>query len=326
MSEPARTQALTRRGDLALVEKPVLVASPKAGTIALTTLDEVVRIAGAFAKSGMFPDVRTAQQAVVKILAGREMGFPPIASMNGVHVVKGKATLGATLIAAAIKQHPRYDFRVAEISDQRVQIDFFERQPDGSLEKIGESVFTAADAKRAGTQNMGKFPRNMLHARALTNGCRWFCPDVFGGPVYTPDEMGAATDEEGVPVGEATSPSPARASGDDRRIGFPGEELYVGPGQDVAESDAGVVEEAEVIEPAPVESPPSDSLRQPKAGTESASPDELEALCAERIELVSDASKETLNAWFEEAIASWPSHLKNRLCSEILAEAKRRKS
>jgi hypothetical protein len=32
----------------------------------------------------------------------------------------------------------------------------------------------------------------------LSNGIRWFAPDIYNGAtVYTPDEMGAVTDEEG---------------------------------------------------------------------------------------------------------------------------------
>lgn len=38
---------------------------------------------------------------------------------------------------------------------------------------------------------MQKFPRNMLFARALSNGVRWFCPDVFyGNSVYVEGEIG----------------------------------------------------------------------------------------------------------------------------------------
>jgi hypothetical protein len=50
-----------------------------------------------------------------------------------------------------------------------------------------------ADARTAqlGGQNYQKFPRNMLFARAMTNGARIHCPDVFVGSVYTPDELGA---------------------------------------------------------------------------------------------------------------------------------------
>src|SRR5574339_232881 len=53
---------------------------------------------------------------------------------------------------------------------------------------IGNYTFTIEDAKKAGTKNLDKFPRNMLFARAISNGVKWFCPDVFAGPVYTPEE------------------------------------------------------------------------------------------------------------------------------------------
>jgi|GEM_PF-7044961 len=38
----------------------------------------------------------------------------------------------------------------------------------------------------------------MLFSRAMSNGFRWHCPDLFtGAAVYTPDELDFATDEEG---------------------------------------------------------------------------------------------------------------------------------
>lgn len=59
----------------------------------------------------------------------------------------------------------------------------------------------ASDAAKAGTQNMGKFPRNMLFARCISNGVKWFCPDIFlGAPVYTPEELGATVDDDGTVV------------------------------------------------------------------------------------------------------------------------------
>jgi hypothetical protein len=76
---------------------------------------------------------------------------------------------------------------------QRCEIEFRERNGD-KWEIIGSSEFTAQDARAAGTKNMDKYARNMLFARAMSNGARWYCPDIFGGPVYTPEEMGATVD------------------------------------------------------------------------------------------------------------------------------------
>lgn len=142
----------------------------------------------AFAESGMFPDSTKAAQAIVKIQAGQEMGISPFASMSGIHMIKGKPTIGANIMASCVKRSGKYNYRVKEMTEKVCSIDFME-----GGEVIGTSTFTIEDAKKAGTQNLEKFPRNMLFARAMSNGVKWFTPDVFEMPVYTPEEMGQET-------------------------------------------------------------------------------------------------------------------------------------
>jgi hypothetical protein len=134
----------------------------------------------------MFPDIKSAAQAIVKIQAGSEIGIPPFASMSGIHIIQGKPTIGAGVMAAMVKGSNKYDYRVIESSELICSIDFFQGK-----EKIGNSTFTIADAKKAGTKNLDKFPKNMLFARAMSNGVKWYTPDVFAGPVYVPEEMEA---------------------------------------------------------------------------------------------------------------------------------------
>ena len=147
-------------------------------------------------KSRYFTDATDASQAIVKVLAGRELGIGPIASMTGIHIIKGKPALGANLLASCLKRSGRYDYRVKELTPQNASIEFFEIV-GGKRESIGISSFSIADARAAGTQNIDKFARNMLFARALSNGVRWYCPDVTGGPVYTPEELGASVNGDG---------------------------------------------------------------------------------------------------------------------------------
>jgi len=147
------------------------------------------------ASSGFFQDTKDAAQAIVKVLAGQEIGFGPVASMTGIYIVKGKVSLSANLMGAAVKRSGRYNYRVLELTDEAAEIEFYE---DGKA--IGRSRFTLDDAKKAGlntSDNWRKYPRNMLFARALSNGVKWYCPDVTGGPAYTPDELGAMVDEDG---------------------------------------------------------------------------------------------------------------------------------
>jgi hypothetical protein len=168
---------------------------PRAPRMAMGSLEDPEALGRVLAASGYFQDARDAAQAVVKVLAGAELGFGPIASMTGVYIVKGRVTLGANLMAAAIKRHPKYDYRVKDLTDAKAEVAFYERG-----QEIGSSEFTMDDAKRAGLangENWKKYPRNMLLWRAMSNGAKFYCPDAFSGaPVYTPDELGADVDPE----------------------------------------------------------------------------------------------------------------------------------
>lgn len=145
---------------------------------------EAISIGETFYKSGMFPDIKSAQQAIVKIMAGAEMGISPFQAMSGIHIIQGRPTIGAGLMASRVKASGKYNYRILKMDSAICEIEFFE----GGI-SIGVSSFSAEDAKKAGTKNLDKFPRNMLFARAMSNGVRWYCPDIYEGPVYVPEEM-----------------------------------------------------------------------------------------------------------------------------------------
>src|SRR6185503_11933461 len=120
-------------------------------------------IGAVFAKSGLFQDARDAAQAIVKVLAGAELGIGPVASMTGINIIKGRVTLSANLIAGAIKRNTKYDFKVVEHDDKHCVIDFYQ-----GAEKLGTSSFSMDDARKAqlSGDNWTKYPRNMVYARA----------------------------------------------------------------------------------------------------------------------------------------------------------------
>lgn len=177
----------------------------KAGQSLTASLSEIMSIGKAFHESGMFTDIKSAAQAVVKIQAGAEMGIPPFAAMSGIHIIQGKPTVGAGLMAANVKGSGKYDYRVVESTEKVCSIDFYQGK-----EKIGNSTFTIEDAKKAGTKNIDKFPKNMLFARAISNGVKWFTPDVFSGPVYVPEEMPEPEVTEDVTHTEVKQPEPVK--------------------------------------------------------------------------------------------------------------------
>jgi len=156
---------------------------------AIVKYDEVFKIAEAMAKSKFFSDSRETVKAVVKIIAGQEIGLGAFSSMTGIHIIQGKPALGANVIATLIKNDDRYDYKVAMLTDKVCEIIFYEHG-----EEVGISSFSMGEAAKASLSHKDvwkKYPRNMLFARAISNGARWYAAGIFGGmPVYVPEELG----------------------------------------------------------------------------------------------------------------------------------------
>lgn len=203
---------------------------------ALMTLQDVMTLGNVLVKSGYFDGVKDQAQAVVKILYGQELGIGPIAAMRSVYIVNGKPSLDAGLISSLIKRSGRYDYRVVKHDDEGCELQFFE-----GGKPVGTSTYTRKDAQQAGafdgknSYNYKKYPRNMYFARAITNGARWYCADIFSGPIYTRDEL-----EDAAPI-DVTPQAPARPA---RPAADPqtGEVIDAAPEQEEAPAFAGPVQ------------------------------------------------------------------------------------
>jgi hypothetical protein len=187
-------------------------------SLAIQSIDELARISKLIAASGYFGC--NAEQAAIKIMAGHELRLGPLQAMMNVHVIAGESggyriCLSAGLVGALIKKSGRYTYEVTHSDEESCAIDFFDLQtamlvsqgqPVQNRKKIGSAEFSIKEAERANLlktragkikRNWAQYPGDMLFARALTRGARRFCPDVFGGPIYTAEEI--TGDEAGVP-------------------------------------------------------------------------------------------------------------------------------
>jgi hypothetical protein len=188
--------ALARRETLALT-RPSIPSNDE--------INRQWRMAEALAKSGAFPDARTAGMAYAKMLIGHDLGLSPTQALMGIYIVEGKPLVGSTLLASFVKRIPGYDYRIVEHDDEHCVIRFF---VDGKACKP-DSVFTIEDARRAGLvkekSGWTKYPRAMLFARALSQGVRLHMPDATGGvPVYVEGEIEPRPDlTAGLENGEA---------------------------------------------------------------------------------------------------------------------------
>jgi hypothetical protein len=166
--------------------KSIVKVNPDVEALALQNTQSMAEI---FIKSGFFPDVKTASQGIVKILAGKEIGLSPIQAMQHVFVIPSqngpKIQLSGNVMAAKIRQSGVYDYRIIESTEKACEIEFF-RLP--GMESIGKYRFTMEDANKAGLcgkQNWKGYPRDMLFNRAISGGYKQHCPDIFNIIIYT---------------------------------------------------------------------------------------------------------------------------------------------
>lgn len=167
-------------------------------------INSTYRLAKGLSDSGFFKDAKNATQAFAKLMFGRDLGLSATAAMTGIHIVEGKPELSANVQAQMVRVYvgpggERYDFKVLEHDSEKCVIRFSRREPDTEWEVLGTETFTMEDAKRAGLANRGPwktYPRNMLFARAMSNGVAFNCPEVTGGVrVYHEGEIGAALNQ-----------------------------------------------------------------------------------------------------------------------------------
>ncbi len=164
------------------------------------SLDETIRLATALAQSGFYKDIKDAAQGIVKLQIAKEMGLG-MRGISDIHIVEGKPTLSYQLILSKVRMFTgalgtdRYDFKYLRRDDECVEIDWLING-----ESVGVSKCDTADAKRMGLASRPtwqKYPRQMRTARAVTEGVNAFMPEVIGGSIYTPDELG----DESVSIG-----------------------------------------------------------------------------------------------------------------------------
>lgn len=163
-----------------------------ANELQIANIDDVMRLSSIAMKSNYF-GFRNPEEAAIKIMYGLELGLPAFQAMQNITVIQGKPTMGANLVASLIKRSGRYNYTIPVWDEVQCTISFTEHG-----KPVGESSFTMNDAKRAGLLRGGgnweKFPRAMLFARALTQGARAYCADVFVAPVYDPEELAPDSD------------------------------------------------------------------------------------------------------------------------------------
>ena len=129
---------------------------------------------------------QTLHKVVTKIAWGAELGMTPMAALKNVIVIKGNPTLSAAAVGDLVMRSGVVTYRVMESTAKICRMEWTR---NGVVQGVNQ--WTIDDAKRAGLtgDNWRKYPVDMLRSRCITQGARTYCPDVFGGPIYTPEEL-----------------------------------------------------------------------------------------------------------------------------------------
>lgn len=146
--------------------------------------------------------VDTAEKAIAIIQTGRELGIGPMQALRAIHVIEGKPTMSAELMAGLVLARlPGSTLRVASTTNEECTVEASRHGQEPTLFR-----FSMADARAAGLQgkdNWKKYPAAMLRARCLAAASRAIFPDATMG-MLTPDELGAVTNEDGSVMAHAT--------------------------------------------------------------------------------------------------------------------------
>lgn len=113
--------------------------------------------------------------------------------MRNVYVFDGQISLSYPAMAGKVNESPNYEFDILEKTAEKVVIKWSGKSKrTGQWRDLGTSEFSAADvvtAQLQGKDNHKKYPMAMKLARAMSQGCRMYCPELFNGSVYIPEEL-----------------------------------------------------------------------------------------------------------------------------------------
>lgn len=153
-------------------------------------LPSLMSLAKALITGGGFlpPHIKQEGELLAVILAGKELGIPPMASIRGIRLIKGQVALDAALQLGLIIR-AGCKFRWLEDGSNGTSA-ALELSRDGQEPFI--SRFTLADAQRAGLVKDGgnwkSYPPAMLRARCVSAAGKAYAPDVMAG-IYLPEEL-----------------------------------------------------------------------------------------------------------------------------------------
>lgn len=155
------------------------------------------QMADVFIRSKMLPSsIQTAEQAILIMVKGQELGLQPLQALNGINVIQGKPTVSPQLMLALINASGELEDIRYDLQETHVVCTMKRRGKTEHSERFGQKE--AQNMGLNSKDNYRKQPQTMYKWRATAAAARVVFPDVIDG-LLTPEEMGAdvVVDQEG---------------------------------------------------------------------------------------------------------------------------------
>jgi hypothetical protein len=175
-------------------------------SLSAMTPQDAWRFAEALAGSGMLPRQYQGNAASVlwALEYGRAIGLDVITTTQSVHVIQGRATASADLMAS-LTRRAGHRMRITS-EDERAEVVIFRADdPEFPFRAVWD-LEKARKAKLLNKDTWQQYQGQMLRARAISECVRMACPEVLHGSIYTPEEVGANVDQDGNPVDAPVQP------------------------------------------------------------------------------------------------------------------------
>jgi hypothetical protein len=153
-------------------------------------LEQVHTLAKGLALAAVMPDSLRGKpwDIVAMVLYGQDLGLSPMQAIQGIYVVKGKPQMSAQTWIA-LTRRAGHRLSVAEHTARTCTVEILR----GDTGEKHAETFTIEDAETArltGKDSMySKYPKRMLLARAVSNCCRFICPEIALGFYAEGDEF-----------------------------------------------------------------------------------------------------------------------------------------
>lgn len=190
--------------ELAIPTRPggAIVPADQAPTALMVWAQEVHQagqIAEALSQTSFVPAAMRGKphEITAAILAGSELGLPPVAALRSMDVIQGTPALRAHAMRGLIQSHG-HTVQLVESTNERCVMRG-KRKGEEVWQQVEWDIQRATDLSLTNKPEWKKQPKTMLVARATGEICRLIASDVLYAMPYAAEELG---DVDAAPAGQ----------------------------------------------------------------------------------------------------------------------------